>query len=115
MSCRGLEVNGIADDDVRACQPQHLADIALTGEKYGDRAQPGQCGNRDQRARAGVHQNPDVLAGAHATLHQSRHHVVDAGVDLRMGENSILEEENLAVAAPVGVLRHQLSQRDTST
>ena len=56
-----------------------------------------------------------MLAGADSALHQACNDVVDAGVDLRVGQYAVLEQEHLAVAAPVGVLGHQLAQRDTRT
>ena len=84
--------------------------VGVGRHQHGDRAEPGQRGDGDQRAGPGLHQHPDVGALPHADLDEPAHHVVDAAVDGLVGVHPAVEQQALARRGARGLLGHDAAR-----
>ena len=109
---RGLEVGGVGDDLGDAAEPDRPREVGVGRHQDGDRAEPRQRGDGDQRAGPGLHQHTDAVALAHTDLDQAAHDVVDAAVDRLVGVHAAVEQQELAVGCVVGLLVDDAAQRD---
>ena len=96
-----------------AAEAGRLGEIGVRRHQHRDGAEPGQGGDRDERRGPGVHQHPDPHTLAHADVNQAAHHVVDAAVDPLVGVHPPVEEQELAIGSPVGLLIDDAAQRDS--
>ena len=109
---RRLEIAGVGDDVGNPAEPRGLGQVGVGGHQHGDRAEPRQRRDRDQRAGPGLHQDADVRALAHADLDEPADDVVDAAVHRLVGVHAAVEQQELAVGRRRGLLGHDPAERD---
>ena len=94
-------------------EPDRRRQVDVGRHQHGDGAQPGQRGDRDQRAGPGLHQHADPVALAHPDLDQAAHDVVDAAVDRLVGVHAAVEQQEFALGRVVRLLVDDAAQRDS--
>ena len=108
---RGLEVGGVGHDLRHSPEPDRLGQVGVGQHHYRDRAQPGQRGDRNQRAGPRLHQHAHAVALAHTDFDQAANHVVDAAVDGLVGVHAAVEQQEFALRGVVGLLLDDAAQR----
>ena len=109
---RGLAVLGVGDDPPGAPELGLTRGVAVRSHQHRHRADPVQRRDDRQRARAGLHQDPDVLALPDADLEQPADHVVDPLLDREVGVGTVFEEQHDVVGSRLRLLVEQQPERD---
>ena len=93
-------------------EPDRRGQIGVRPHHHGNRAQPGQRGDRHQRTGSGLHQHAHPVALAHPDLDQATNDVVDAPVHGLVGVHAPVEQQEFALRGVVCLFVDDAAQRD---